>query len=235
MRLAFCGDNRILSESLAAAMEKCGHQIVAITTNAADGLAALGAHRPDAVLLDLRMPAGAEGTGSDSAAGLRAATVMRQRCPDTATLVLCGLVDRATWSEAIKSGVVGLLSKDSDVGEVAAALDVIAAGGVVFDPTVPSRASRRPSSRHALPLGVLTPREMEVLRRIVDGQSTAQMADEMEIAINTLRSYVKNVLTKLGAHSRLQAAAVATREDLLSDLPAQPAHRQLVGELPQLA
>jgi DNA-binding NarL/FixJ family response regulator len=42
----------------------------------------------------------------------------------------------------------------------------------------------------------------------------------MEIAINTLRSYVKNVLTKLGAHSRLQAAAVATREDLLSELPA---------------
>jgi two-component system, NarL family, nitrate/nitrite response regulator NarL len=46
------------------------------------------------------------------------------------------------------------------------------------------------------------------------------MADEMEIAINTLRSYVKNVLTKLGAHSRLQAAAVATREDLLKELSA---------------
>ena len=44
------------------------------------------------------------------------------------------------------------------------------------------------------------------------------MADEMDIAINTLRSYVKNVLTKLGAHSRLQAAAFAAREDLLGEL-----------------
>ena len=220
MRLALCGDNRILCESLAAAMETCGHQVVAITTNAADGLAAVNAHRPDAVLLDLRMPAGAEGTGTDSAEGLCAARVMRQHCPDTATLVLCGLVDRATWSEAIKSGVAGLLSKDQDVGEVVAALDVIASGGVVFDPTVPSRASRRPSTRRAFPLGVLTPREKEVLRRIVKGQSTEQMADEMEIAVTTLRSHVKNVLTKLGAHSRLQAAAVATREDLLDELSA---------------
>jgi two-component system nitrate/nitrite response regulator NarL len=235
MRLAFCGDNRILSESLAAAMETCGHEVVAITTNAADGLAAVGANRPDAVLLDLHMPAGPEGTGTASAEGLRAARAMRQHCPDAAMLVLCSAVDRATWSEAIKSGVAGVLSKQQDIGEVAAALDVIAAGGVVFDPTVPSRASRRPSTRGAFPLGVLTPREKEVLRRIVDGQSTEQMADEMEIAISTLRSYVKNVLSKLGAHSRLQAAAVATREDLLSELPAQRAYVRPAAELPQLA
>ena len=220
MRLAFCGDNRILCESLAAAMETCGHQVVAITTNVADGLAAVNAYRPDAVLLDLRMPAGAEGTGTDSAEGLCAARMMRQHCPDTATLVLCGAMDRATWAEAIKSGVAALLSKDADVGDVADALDVIAAGGVVFDPTVPSPASRPSVPRRAFPLDVLTPREMEVLRRIVAGQSTAQMADEMEIAVTTLRSHVTSVLSKLGAHSRLQAAAVATREDLLDELSA---------------
>jgi DNA-binding CsgD family transcriptional regulator len=86
---------------------------------------------------------------------------------------------------------------------------------------VPSLASfRSHSRRRTSPLPVLTPRETEVLRRIVAGQSTGQMADEMHIAINTLRSYVKNVLTKLGAHSRLQAAALAMREDLLSELSA---------------
>jgi DNA-binding CsgD family transcriptional regulator len=86
---------------------------------------------------------------------------------------------------------------------------------------VPSQASfRAPSRRRASLLHVLTPREKEVLRRIVAGQGTTQMADEMDIVINTLRSYVKNVLTKLGAHSRLQAAALAMREDLLSEMPA---------------
>jgi len=221
MRLVFCDDNRILCEALAASMEACGHQVVAITTNAADGLAAVGAHRPDAVLLELRFPAGTEGAGADAAEGLSAAEAMRKHYPDTAVLVLSGLADRPTWSAAMKIGVAGFLCKDQNVGQIADALDEIGAGGVVFDPMVPSQASfRSPSRRRASPLHVLTPREKEVLRRSVAGQGTGQMADEMDIAINTLRSYVKNVLTKLGAHSRLQAAALAMREDLLSELSA---------------
>jgi DNA-binding CsgD family transcriptional regulator len=53
---------------------------------------------------------------------------------------------------------------------------------------------------------------VQVLRRIVAGQSTGQMAREMDVATSTLRSYIKNVLAKLGAHSRLQAAALASRD-----------------------
>lgn len=223
MRLVFCDENRILSEALAAAMEAAGHEVVAITTSPTQGLVAVGKHQPDAVLLDPRFPdcGGRDGTGADATEGLTAAEVMRQDFPDTAVLVLSGLADRPTWSAAMKIGVVGFLSKDQDVGQIAAALDEVGAGRMVFDPMVPSQASvrfyrrRRPSLLH-----VLTPREKEVLRRIVAGQSTGQMADEMDIAVNTLRSYVKNVLTKLGAHSRLQAAALAAREDLLGELSA---------------
>lgn len=58
----------------------------------------------------------------------------------------------------------------------------------------------------------LTPREQEVLRRIVEGQSTAQMAREMNIATSTVRTYAKNLLSKLGVHSRLQAATLAKGE-----------------------
>ena len=213
MRLVFCDDNRILCEALGAAMEARGHEVVAITAAVADGLAAVGAHRPDAVLLGVRAAVGA--------GGLSAAGAMRQHYPDTAVLVLCGVVDRPTWLAAMKIGVAGFLCKDQNVGDVAGALDVIAAGGVVFDPMVPSRAGfRSPSRRRASRLYVLTPREKEVLSRIAAGQSTVQMAGEMNIAINTLRSYVKNVLTKLGAHSRLQAAALAAQEGLLSELSA---------------
>jgi DNA-binding NarL/FixJ family response regulator len=63
----------------------------------------------------------------------------------------------------------------------------------------------------------LTSREKEVLRRIVAGQSTSQMSHEMNLATSTLRAHVGRVLTKLGVHSRLEAAALATRENLLSD------------------
>jgi two-component system, NarL family, nitrate/nitrite response regulator NarL len=221
MRLVFCDDNRLLCEALAAVLEARGHQVVAITTDTADCLAAVGAQQPDAVVLDLHFPAGAEGSGADASEGLRTAGMVRQRNPDTAVLVLSGLADRPTWLTAMKIGVAGFLCKDQDVGQIAAALDVIAAGGVVFDPMVPSQASfRSPSRRRSSPRYELTPREKEVLRRIVAGQTTDQMADEMNIAVNTLRSYVKNVLSKLGTHSRLQAAALATRENLLTELSA---------------
>lgn len=236
MRLVLCDDNRILCEALAAAMNAWGHQVVAITTTAEEGLAAVGAHRPDAVVLEPRVPAGgaAAGAGGDSApadqanltsegdvAGLGVGGAIRQRHPDTAVLVLSSFVDRATWTAAMRMGVVGYLCKDRNIGQIAAALEVIAAGGVVFDPAVPSQASPRPSSqRRDRPRCQLTPRETEVLRRLVAGQSTRQMALEMNITIDTLRGYVKNVLGKLGARSRLQAAALASREDLLGELTA---------------
>src|ERR1035441_1897645 len=66
----------------------------------------------------------------------------------------------------------------------------------------------------------LTSREAEVLRRIVAGQSTRQMSREMNVTTSTLRTYVKNMLAKLGAHTRLEAAVLATRENLLGDQTA---------------
>jgi len=92
-------------------------------------------------------------------------------------------------------------------------LEVIGAGGTAFGPKYSGQARWRAAApaREGLP-GALTPRERQVLRRIVAGQSTEKMAREMDVAISTLRSYIKNILAKLGAHSRLQAAAIASRE-----------------------
>jgi DNA-binding CsgD family transcriptional regulator len=75
---------------------------------------------------------------------------------------------------------------------------------------------------------LLTPREAEVLRRIAVGQDTGQMASEMDIAISTLRTYIKNVFAKLGVHSRLEAAAVASRANLLDEVapPRLPPQKQ---------
>jgi two-component system, NarL family, nitrate/nitrite response regulator NarL len=236
VRLVLCDDNRILCEALAAAMEAWGHQVVAITTTAEEGLVAVGAHQPDAVVLELRVPtekeeAEARGAGaaiaqadrasSRDVGDLVAAAAMRQRFPGTAVLVLSSFVDRATWLAAMRMGVAGYLCKDRNIGQIAAALEVIAAGGVVFDPTVPSQGSPLSVSqqRNSL-LYQLTPREKEVLRRLVAGQGTRQMAHEMSVTVDTLRGYVKNVLGKLGAHSRLQAAALAAREDSLGELTA---------------
>jgi two-component system nitrate/nitrite response regulator NarL len=137
-------------------------------------------------------------------------------------LVLAGLAEARTCAAAMRIKLAGFLPKDRRVSELVDALEVIAQGGVAFDPRLARRATKDASgTRHrSRPAYVLTPREKEVLRRIVAGQSTVQMADEMNVTTSTLRTYVKNLLAKLGAHSRLQAAALAARGDFPDELSA---------------
>jgi two-component system nitrate/nitrite response regulator NarL len=168
------------------------------------------AHRPDACLIGLRFP------GEDGLARIRA---IRQRHPGTAIVILARAADPSMAWEARKLGVAGFLSKDVNVAQIAQALAAVAAGGTVFEPGLPSRPVAG-TSRRDRRLYELTPREQEVLRRIVNGQGTGQMAKEMNIATSTLRSYVKTLLTKLGTHSRLQAAALASREGLVAGAAA---------------
>jgi two-component system, NarL family, nitrate/nitrite response regulator NarL len=211
MRLVLCDDNRILCDALAIAFEGRGHQVLATATTATLGIAAVAVHQPDACLLDLRFP--------DPPDGLEAAQIIRRRHPRIAVVVLSGLIDPAVRSKAMRTGIAGFLRKDQNADHIADALDVIASGGVVYDSMLTAR-SRSGEPRRDHPVFLLTPREKEVLRRMVVGQSTGQMSCEMDIEVSTLRTYVKNVLAKLGAHSRLQAAALAMREHLLSDQSA---------------
>lgn len=213
MRIALCDDNRILCEALGAVLEAHGHQVVSITTNTADGIAAVAAHQPDACLMDVSFP------GQDD--GLTAARVILERHPGTLVLILSGFSDPVIATAALSSGVAGYVRKDRNADQIAEALDVIGGGGAVFDAALTSQARpQHAASRRAGPLCALTPREQEVLRRIVDGQSTGQMAREMGIATSTLRTYVKSVLYKVGAHSRLQAAALASQDGLLGERSA---------------
>lgn len=203
MRLVLCDDNRMLCEALASILQARGHPVLAITTHVAEGIAAVATHRPDACLLDLRFPDGS---------GLDAARTMRCRHPDTKIVVLSCLADPAALSEARKIGVAGFLRKDQRAYTIADALDLVAAGEMAFDPQLLRQAGRRTLAEpRECPHEKLTARETEVLRRIVVGQGTGQMAREMNVATSTLRSYIKSILAKLGAHSRLQAAAMASQ------------------------
>lgn len=215
MRLVFCDDNRILCEALSAVLGSRGHQILATAVTAAGGIAAVTECEPDVCVLGL--------SRSATGAVLEVARVIRRHCPDTKVLVLSGHADPATWSELRDMGVAGILGKDQNVDQIAHALDMIARGGVVFAPALRGTTDtglRARAPRRNYPLYLLTGREKEVLRRLVNGQSTGQMAREMNISISSLRTYVKNVLGKLRAHSRLEAAAVASREGLLRDISA---------------
>ncbi|MBV9447563.1 MAG: response regulator transcription factor [Streptosporangiaceae bacterium] len=199
-----------MCEALGVALEARGHLILATATTTELGMAEVARHRPDACVLDLRFP--------DPPDGLGAAQVIRQRYPETAVLVLSGIAGPGILAEAARIGVAGVLRKDQNVDHIAGALDVIASGGTVYGPL--PRPVRSPRIRRYYAARDLTSREKEVLRRIVAGQSTTQMSREMNVATSTLRTYVKNMLAKLGAHTRLEAAVLATRENLFGDQTA---------------
>jgi DNA-binding NarL/FixJ family response regulator len=210
LRLVLCDDHQILAQALAAALQAHGHQVLSVTTDPATGVAAVAAHDPDICILDVRF------SGEDS--GLNAARRIRQHHPRTKVLMLSGVADTQTLAEAAEIGVAGFIPKDRSVDEIAEALQVIAAGGAVFGRGLPRRmlapGTAKPQSND--PFDTLAPREKEVLARIVDGQSTKQMARAMSISNGTVRMYVRNVLTALGAHSRLEVAAIARREGMLN-------------------
>lgn len=201
MRLVLCDNNRILCEALASVLRAHGHRVLGIATSASKGVAAVSLLEPDACLLDVRFPDGS---------GIDAAEAMHQRNPETKVVVLSCLDDPSVVSEAKKAGVVGFLTKDQKLDAIVRAVEAVGEGGTAFDPATshpPGRAMNGECRDHRL--GTLTGREAEVLRRIVAGQGTRPMASEMGVTINTLRGYVQSVLTKLGVHSRLEAAAIA--------------------------
>jgi two-component system nitrate/nitrite response regulator NarL len=122
--------------------------------------------------------------------------------------------------QAIRAGFRGYVSKDCRVSQLREAITEAMGAGVVT--AVPSHrlGSRTRSSKKggvALLAGQLTQREREVLALLARGTSSVDMARRLDISPNTLRTHVQSVLTKLQVHSRLEAAAFAVRNELVSD------------------
>jgi DNA-binding NarL/FixJ family response regulator len=208
VKLVICDNQRILAEALAAALGTYGHQVLAVTTTVANGLGAISGGSPDVCLLELKL--------GDHLGGLDAIRAIHRWYPDTKVLVLSAVTDPETLASVKSGGVAGILNKDVSVDQIATALDVIAAGGRVQDPgLLRVRGTARPDP--GSPLDKLSPREKEIVTRIARGESTRQMSFAMSVTAETVRTYVKNTLAKLGAHSRLQLAALASRDGSLFD------------------
>jgi two-component system nitrate/nitrite response regulator NarL len=206
VKILICDQQRMLAEALASALDAHGYDVLAVTMTVSDALSAADGCTPDVCLLGL--PPGRGWSGPD------AAHAILQRYPGTKVLVLLEVTDQETLAELKRSGAGGVTHKDQSVAQIASALDAIEAGRNVLDPG-PLRATAPGAKRTC----ELSPREREIVARIVGGQSTRQMSFAMNITVDTVRTYVKNVLVKFGAHSRLQLAALASREGLLVDHP----------------
>ncbi len=192
MRVAIAEDSVLLRKGLILLLEEAGHEVAAAAGDAEAFLRAVRETKPDACVVDVRMPP----TFTDE--GLRAALLVRDQWPETGVLVLSQWVEERYATELIagRPHGVGYLLKDrvADVDEFLDALNRVAAGGSAFDPEVVAQLLAR--SRH--PLGDLTPREREVLALMAEGRSNAAIAAALVVGAGAVEKHINNIFTKLG-------------------------------------
>ncbi|WP_224280671.1 response regulator transcription factor [Streptomyces sp. LS1784] len=185
-------DGVLLREGLVGLLARFGHQVVAAVGDAEALRTAVGEHRPDLVVTDVRMPPG------QSDEGLRAALALRERFPALPVLVLSQYVQHSYAARLLEAGDgsgVGYLLKDriGQIEEFVAALGAVAAGGTVVDPEVVRQLLRRRRS----PLDRLTPREREVLALMAQGRSNAAICRELVVSEAAVSKHIGNILMKL--------------------------------------
>ncbi|MEV0078265.1 response regulator transcription factor [Nocardia neocaledoniensis] len=194
MRIMIAEDDALLREGLVLLLSTAGIEVVAAVDNADDFLAAVAAERPDAVVVDVRLPP----TFTDD--GLRAAVKARELHPGLPVLVLSSWVEDSYAAELLGDGMggVGYLLKER-VGKVDRFLDSlrrVAAGGTAMDPEVISQLLVRRKADD--PMAALTAREREVLALMAEGHNNATIAERLVVSEGAVHKHIRSIFAKLG-------------------------------------
>jgi DNA-binding NarL/FixJ family response regulator len=166
------------------------------------------------VLMGFELPAGK---------GTEAATVLiTQEMPETKVVMMTGHADAAVLAATLESGCIGFVSNGGDFQELLMAIRAVLAGDVRVPPAMIGQLAEYLRPWPAAIGPAVTKRELEVLRLLAQGKSTAVIMKELFLSIHTVRNHVRNILMKLHAQSRLEAVAVATRQGLISEIRREP-------------
>jgi len=206
VRVVIAEDSVLLRAGLIKLLAAAEIEVLAAVSDADQLLAAVPVHRPDAVIVDVRMPP------SYTDEGIRAALVIRRQWPEVAVLVLSQYVEERYAADLLSANTssVGYLLKDrvADVGEFVAALRRVADGGTALDPEVVAQLLVR---RRSDPLDRLTPREYEVLALMAEGRSNSAIAQTLVITDSAVAKHINSIFAKLdlqpgdGDHRRVLA------------------------------
>ena len=200
IRILIVDDHLALRIGLAAMVSAKPHlQVVAEAADNASAIAACAQHQPDVVLMDLRIPGG----------GVDATLAIRQRWPATRVLIVTTFDGDEDIHRAIVAGASGYLLKGLSSAELAAAVEAAHRGKTVMPPHVAARFRERVLRKD------LSPRELAVLRLIVDGRSGKEIAQELQIGEESVKTHSKSLFQKLGVADRTQAAIEAIRHGIV--------------------
>ena len=206
IRVLIADDHSVVREGLRMFLQR--DPDLEVVGEAADGAEAIQQARllrPDVVVMDLLLPV---------LDGMAATRAIRSELPETEVLALTSVLGSASVVEAIRAGAIGYLHKDTQAAELRTAIKAAAAGQVHLSPQASAyllgavRMPERPEP--------LTPREMDVLRLLAQGQSNKEIARTLHLVEETVKDHVRHILAKLGVKSRTQAVLAAIRLGMVS-------------------
>ena len=210
MRVLIIDDHALFRVGLQGLLEQRGIEVADAVASGIEGLQRAAELRPDIVLLDLRMP---------DMGGLAVLEKLRENEPGIPVVMLTTSNEETDLIKSLRSGAQGYLLKDMEPDELVSALRDIENGKNVVAQDLTDALARMVQGDTNIadddgPFSELTPREMEILCLLAEGQSNKLIARNLGISDGTVKLHVKAILRKLGIHSRVEAAVIAVEQGL---------------------
>jgi DNA-binding NarL/FixJ family response regulator len=214
VRVVLADDQRLVRESLGTLLGLLeGIELLASAADGEEAIALAERHRPQVVLMDLRMP---------RVDGIEATRRLRECQPDVRVIALTTFADDESVLGALRAGARGYLTKDASSEDIRAAILAVAAGEAALDPAVQHHvvtalasetggASDCDAAGGAELPDELTPREAEVLVLIAEGLTNAEIAERLVVNQTTVKSHINHLFAKAGLRDRAQAVNYAYR------------------------
>ena len=214
LRVLLAEDHPLMIEAVKLALGGSAEfEVVAVTSSGSDVVALAERVRPDLVLLDLSLP------GAD---GLDVLHALRGAVSDAVVVVLSGHDDAGSVDSALRGGATGFISKRIDPQDLSSALRQ------VLDSTV-FRPLEVPADGTATADPALTPRELDVLRALLDGLSNKEIGERLWLSEQAVKARLTTLYRKLGASSRTEAVAMAYGRGFNGSSQAKSGSRRLAG------
>jgi DNA-binding NarL/FixJ family response regulator len=213
VRVVLADDQRLVRESLGTLLGLLdGIELVASAADGEEAVTLVDLHKPEVVLMDLRMP---------RLDGIAATRRLRESQPEVSVIALTTYADDESVLGALRAGARGYLTKDAGSEDIRKAILTVAAGEAALDPAVQHHvvsalASETATSDCDTVAGAelpdeLTPREAEVLALIAEGLTNAEIADRLVVNQTTVKSHINHLFAKAGLRDRAQAVNYAYR------------------------